>query len=61
MCAARGSRLTGPRLTGPRLTEPVRLLDEMPEYPGRDGLPGPAGMSDERGDVPDAVRVEAAA
>ncbi|WP_030942941.1 hypothetical protein [Streptomyces sp. NRRL S-646] len=28
---------------GGRLTEPVRQLDEMPEYPGRDGLPGPDG------------------
>lgn len=28
---------------GTRLTEPVRQLDEMPEYPGRDGLPGPDG------------------
>ena len=28
---------------GGRLTEPVRQLDEMPEYPGWDGLPGPDG------------------
>lgn len=28
---------------GTRLTEPVLLLDEMPAYPGRDGLPGPDG------------------
>lgn len=28
---------------GTRLTEPVRRLDEMPEYPGWDGLPGPDG------------------
>ncbi|MDH6439809.1 hypothetical protein M2158_008350 [Streptomyces sp. SAI-144] len=28
---------------GSRLTEPVRRLDEMPEYPGWDGLPDPDG------------------
>ncbi|MFF4359786.1 hypothetical protein [Streptomyces sp. NPDC001604] len=28
---------------GGRLTEPVRQLDEMPGYPGWDGLPGPDG------------------
>ncbi|TXS53721.1 hypothetical protein EAO75_06085 [Streptomyces sp. uw30] len=28
---------------GTRLTEPVRRLDEKPEYPGWDGLPGPDG------------------
>ncbi|WP_371101466.1 hypothetical protein [Streptomyces sp. PU_AKi4] len=28
---------------GTRLTRPVRRLDEMPGYPGRDGLPGPDG------------------
>ncbi|WP_215452001.1 hypothetical protein [Streptomyces sp. ATCC 21386] len=28
---------------GTRLTAPVRQLDEMPEYPGWDGLPGPDG------------------
>ncbi|WP_037677645.1 hypothetical protein [Streptomyces griseus] len=28
---------------GRRLTEPVRRLDEMPPYPGWDGLPGPDG------------------
>ncbi|MEU6480570.1 hypothetical protein ABZ858_27570 [Streptomyces sp. NPDC047017] len=40
LCAARGRRLT----------EPVRLLDEMPEFPfpspfpGWDGSPGPDGV-----------------
>ncbi|MEU9552412.1 hypothetical protein AB0D88_25705 [Streptomyces werraensis] len=33
LCATRGTRLT----------EPVRRPDEMPQYPGRDGLPGPDG------------------
>ncbi|MFJ8903350.1 hypothetical protein ACIRG8_31885 [Streptomyces sp. NPDC102359] len=28
---------------GTRLTEPGRRLDEMPGYPGRDGVPGPDG------------------
>ncbi|MET8898368.1 hypothetical protein [Streptomyces albogriseolus] len=33
LCATRGTRLT----------EPGGRLDEMPEYPGRDGSPGPDG------------------
>ncbi|MER6073092.1 hypothetical protein ABT187_30460 [Streptomyces sp. NPDC001817] len=29
---------------GHPLTEPVRRLDEIPGFPGRDGLPGPDGL-----------------
>ncbi|MFJ8086007.1 hypothetical protein ACIQ6Y_36190 [Streptomyces sp. NPDC096205] len=50
---------------GRRPTEPDRWLDEMPGYPGRDGLSAPAGRRSGEGhrtrSVPDAVRAEAAA
>ncbi|MDG4864169.1 hypothetical protein P8605_39115 [Streptomyces sp. T-3] len=37
---------------GRRLTEPVRLLDEEPEFPGWDGLPGPDGQQRPPATVP---------
>lgn len=37
---------------GTRLTEPVRQLDEPPEYPGWDGLPGPDGRRHGPASVP---------
>ncbi|MEY9994541.1 hypothetical protein ABIE67_006573 [Streptomyces sp. V4I8] len=37
---------------GTRLTEPVGRLDEMPPYPGWDGLPGPDGRRHGPASVP---------
>ncbi|MCW7944174.1 hypothetical protein AAW14_19510 [Streptomyces hygroscopicus] len=55
---------------GRRPTEPVGRFDEMPEYPGQDGLPGPGGRRHgparvccgayEARPAPDALRVTAA-
>ncbi|MFC8432821.1 hypothetical protein [Streptomyces sp. NPDC057253] len=44
---------------GTRPTEPVRRLDAMSEYPGRDGLPGCSRCETRL--VAGAVRVEGAA